>query len=244
MYKNLLTIILLLSSIVITGFAEESTEKKNVVILSGASNHNWKASTPKLKEILEDSGQFKVDVVLEPEKLTKEFLSNYDVLLSDWNNFGKNPPPPWSEELKKSYVEFVRNGGGHVVVHAGSSSFYDWDDYHAICCATWRGKTGHGKHHEFEVRISNPDHPVTKGMENFKIHEELWFRPFVHPNAKVITESFSKTTGNWEPSSFVGQFGEGRCFCTLLGHGAYYMENDGFKNLLIRGTAWAAKIDK
>ena len=231
------TFILLFSFLVaITTFAK----KANVVILTGANNHDWKATTPVLEKILEASGKFNVDVITDPEELTQKRLANYDVLLSNWNAHGKEKPAPWSEELKTAYVEFVRNGGGHVVVHAGSSSFYDWDDYHAIGCATWKNGTGHVKPHEFEVRISKPDHPIVQGLENLKTTDELWFRPFVQSNATVLTKSFSKTTGNWEPSTLVSQFGKGRCFTLLLGHNARTMEADGFKALLVRGTTWAA----
>lgn len=214
-------------------------KRDKVVILTGANNHAWQKTTPVLKSILEESGNFDVDVVSDPEKLTAEFLSNYDVLLSNWNGFGKNKPAPWSDGLKMNYVDFVRNGGGHVVVHAGSSSFYDWDDYQAICLATWKEGTGHKKSHEFDVRISKPVHPVVQGLENFKTTDELWFKPFVQPDATVLAESYSQHTGNWEPTAFIKQFGEGRCFTLLLGHSAEFMQNDGFKELLIRGSGWA-----
>jgi type 1 glutamine amidotransferase len=214
--------------------------KANVVILTGANNHDWKATTPVLKTILEESGKFSVDVVTDPEQLTAEFLKNQDVLLSNWNAFGKTKPAPWSGELKSAYVEFVRNGGGHVVVHAGSSSYYDWDDYHAVCCATWKKGTGHKKPHEFEVRIRKPDHSAVQGVENFQTLDELWFKPHVHPDAAVLAEAYSRRTGNWEPTVLAGQFGKGRCYTLLLGHNASFMKNEGFRNLLIQGTEWAA----
>ena len=217
--------------------------RKNVVILTGANNHNWQATTPALKAILEESGRFNVDIVTNPEQLTPDVLAGYDVLLSNWNTFGKNKPAPWSEELKKAYVDFVRNGGGHVVVHAGSSSFYDWPDYQVICLATWKGGTGHKKSHEFEVRILAPKAPAFQSLENFTTSDELWFKPFVHPDATVIAESFSQHTGNWEPTALTGQFGQGRCFTLLLGHDDWFIKNsDGFKELLTAGTEWAAKI--
>ena len=215
--------------------------KKNVVILTGANNHDWEKTTQALEDIFAAAGTFHVEVVRDPEVLTPERLAGCDVLLSNWNTAGKNNrPPPWSEELKKAYVDFVGNGGGHVVVHAGSSSFYDWDEYHAICCATWKNGTRHKKPHEFDVRISLGDHPVTQGMEGFKTTDELWFHPFVHPDATVLAESFSITTGQWEPTALVNQFGEGRCFTLLLGHSHEFMQSEGFKTLLLRGVAWAA----
>jgi type 1 glutamine amidotransferase len=214
------------------------TDTVNVVILTGASNHDWKTTTPLLKQLLEKSGWFKVDVITDPEMLTRKKLANYDVLMSNWNAFGKKKPPPWSKSLKTAYVEFVRNGGGHVVIHAGSSSFYNWADYHAIGCATWKGKTGHKQPHEFEVRITGDKHPLTRGLKNFKTTDELWFHPFVQPNANVLAESFSKTTGKWEPTAITSQFGKGRCFTLLLGHNTETMQSHGFQSLLIRGTQW------
>jgi len=215
-------------------------DKVNVVILTGSNNHNWKGTTPVLKQVLEEAGSFDVDVVTDPEKLTAEVLANYDVILSNWNAFGKGGVAPWSEQLKAAYVDFVRNGGGHVVVHAGSSSFFDWKEYQAIGCATWKGKTGHKHIHEFEVRISDSEHPVTRGLKNFKVTDELWYKPFVQPEAEVLAESFSKTTGKWEPTALAGNFGKGRCFTLLLGHNVENMQSDGFKTLLARGTAWVA----
>lgn len=220
----------------------EEWVKAKLIILTGANNHQWQTTTPVLKQIMESSGKFDVQVVEDPELLTEDFLADFDVLLSNRNAFGEPKPAPWSKALKSAYVKFVHNGGGHIAVHAGSSSFYDWDDYHAICLATWKDGTGHKKPHEFEVRISDQDHPISPGLENFKTTDELWFKPFVHSNAAVIAESFSQHTGNWEPTAFAGQFGRGRCYTLLLGHSAAFMQNEGFKAILTSGTEWAAKI--
>jgi type 1 glutamine amidotransferase len=215
--------------------------KTKVVLLTGANNHDWATTTPELERILEDSGNFEVDVVTDPEQLTEKTLAGYDVLLSNWNGFGKKKPAPWAEALKGAYAEFVRGGGGHVVVHAGSCSFYDWADYQAMGIATWKGGTGHKAVHEFEVRITDGTHPITRALEKFKTTDELWFRPFVQPDARVLAESFSKTTGNWEPTALVSDFGKGRCFTLLLGHDAKTMRSPGFRSLLLRGTAWAGR---
>ncbi len=215
--------------------------KKHAVILTGANNHDWKGTTPVIEEVLKASGEFDVTVVTEPEVLTKAYLADKDLLISNWNAYGKNKPAPWSDELKANYVEFVRQGGGHVVIHAGSSSFVDWDDYQKICLATWKGKTSHKKPHAFEVRFADCSHPITRDLESFSTTDELWFSPFVQDDAHVLAEAWSKTSGKWEPSALSGQFGEGRTFCLLLGHSRAYMQNEGFQKLLLNGVRWVAK---
>ncbi len=216
-------------------------EKIDVVILTGSNNHKWMNTTPVLEKILEQSGTFTVDVVTEPEQLTAAVLAKYDVLLSNWNAYGKEKPVPWSAALRTAYVEFVRNCGGHVVVHAGSASFPEWDDYQKLSLATWeKEQTGHGPRHEFEVRMTEADHPVAEGLEDFRTNDELWYRAAVQLGATVLTEAYSKVTKNWEPSALAGWFGKGRCFTLLLGHGAEKMQTDGFQTLLLRGAEWAA----
>lgn len=64
----------------------------HILIFSGQNNHNWQATTPKLKAILENSGRFAVDVTEHPEQCDAATFQKYDVLLSNWNTFG-NPHP-------------------------------------------------------------------------------------------------------------------------------------------------------
>jgi len=226
-----------------------------VLILSGQNNHKWQETTPALQGALESDGRFKVTVCETPWMLTPAQLEKVDVIVSNWNAFtnpAKGVAPKvaeWSEASRSAYIEFVRKGGGHVVVHAGSASFPDWEDYQEICLATWKlGATGHDAKHEFEVRIEEPSHPITAGLSGFKTLDELWIAPKVTPGAKVLVSSFSEKgrlgTDTWEPSVLVGEFGKGRCFTILLGHAAgkdgQFMSNPQFIELFRRGVEWAA----
>lgn len=221
-------------------------EPLKVLLLSGLNNHNWRETTPCLKKTLEESGRFKVTTTDHPESLTPGDLDTYDVIVSDWNSWKKKAiEEQWSPALRKAYLDFVRNGKGHVVVHAGSCSFYKWPEYQQLCGFAWKlGQTGHGPRHSFRVKPTAVDHPITRGLEAFETTDELWNRPGVHPGVTVLTESFSakekRGTGNWEPSALVNVFGKGRNFALVLGHDAKAMSNPGFRTLLTRGTEWAA----
>jgi len=240
---------LLFSYIGVAGGQEcepDASPAVRVLILSGQNNHDWKTTTPKLKAILEETGRFKVDVSETPGLLTASSLKPYDVLLSNWNSFGLGPDAEnWPEETKLAYVDFVRRGKGHVVVHAGSASFPDWEEYGRLTLATFKaGQTGHGPRHKFSVRIENVDHPVTAGLDPFEIDDELWNRPGLAKGVTVLASSFSapdtEGTGQWEPTALVGRFDRGRCFTLLLGHDVEAMENPGFQALFRRGVEWAA----
>jgi type 1 glutamine amidotransferase len=216
-----------------------------VMLLSGKNNHNWKETTPKIKSILEDSGRFLVDVMEHPEQLTPEMLRRYQVVLSNWNAFNSRSDgnSSWPQLVKESYIQFVRQGGGHVVVHAGSASFPDWRDYQRLTLATWKiDQTTHGRPSAFTVQIGAADHPVTRGLQDFDYFGELWQSPGLQDGATVLASvrSSSNTGVSDEPVAVAGTFGEGRSFTLLLGHDVTEMGNPGFADLLVRGTFWAA----
>ena len=217
----------------------------HVLIFSGQNNHDWRATTPKLKSILASGGNFSVDVTEHPEHCTAATLQKYDVLLSNWNTFGKPTVTNWPPAMRAAFLDFVRSGNGFVSVHAGSSSFYDWAEYQKLAGGTWKlGQTGHGPPHEFTVKLADADHPITRGLTNFFTTDELWHRTALQTNLEILATAFSapewKGSGNDEPVAFTTKFGKGRSFNLLLGHDAKGMDNAGFQQLLCRGVEWAA----
>lgn len=205
-----------------------------VLLFSGQNNHDWKHTTPKLVDILTASGRFRVEITERPDQCTSNDFARCDVIVGNWNAWGKAPVQDWPAGTREAFLTFVRRGGGHVVVHAGSSSFYDWPEYQQLAGVSWKlGQTNHGPPHEFTVQ-PGADHPIPRGLASFKTKDELWLQPGVHPAAKVIA------TGDGQPLAFTTSFGQGRGFALLLGHSADCMDTPGFQALLLRGTEWAA----
>ncbi len=220
-----------------------------VLILTGRNNHNWKQTTPGLKEILEESGKFAVETTVPPEGISAENLRRFDAILSNWNSWGNGSAEAeaWPAGTREAYLEFVRGGKGHVTVHAGGSSFYkDWPEYRNVSLVYWDLKgTNHGPKHDFKVRVDRPDHPAMKGLGEYAAKDELWNAPGVLEGAEVLSSSWSDPgvrggTGRWEPSIVAAPYGKGRCFATLLGHDLESMKGREFRRILVRGTEWAA----
>jgi type 1 glutamine amidotransferase len=226
-----------------------SADMLKVMLLSGQNNHQWQETSPKIKSILENTGKFKVTIENHPAQMTATSLADYDVIVSDWNTWGQNEQASITNfpvAAREALFGFVRNGKGHVTVHAGASSFYDSPEYHQMTLASWKlGQTQHGPIHSFRVRIENLSHPITAGISDFTATDELWVKPGIEPKAKVIASSFSSAdqpqgSGQFEPAAVVSNFGQGRSFALLLGHDVKSMNNPGFIALLTRGTEWAA----
>ena len=249
---------------------EIETEQKTirVLIVDGQNNHNWKATTPVLRAILEDAGLFTVDVATSPKNIAefKPKFSDYDVVVSNYN--GKD----WPEETRNAFEEFVNGGGGFVSVHAADNSFRSWKAYNLmIGVGGWGGRNetdgpelywdgkkivrntekgrggSHGRQHPFAVELRDPLHPIVAGLPKVWMHakDELYSNlRGPAQDLKVLATAFSaKNTGGTdrhEPMLMVTRFGEGRCFHTTLGHHVEAMECVGFAYTLQRGTEWCA----
>lgn len=219
------------------------TKPLRVLILSGLNNHDWKSTTPVLKEILEASGRFTCDVTENPATCTAASLAPYDAIVSNWSNF-PSKERAWGPVAEKAIMDFVRGGKGFVVFHAGSSHFFDWPDFFALTGSRWGSKTGHGPIHTFMVSMADQQHPVTRDLKEFWITDELWHRAEKHPDIHPLAKAFSAVdkggSGEEETVAFWTQFGQGRGFNLILGHYTLSMRNAGWRALMLRGTEWAA----
>jgi type 1 glutamine amidotransferase len=228
-----------------------------VLIITGDHGHDWRSTTPFLKEILQKAGH-KVAVTETPGKdLTADNLARYDVLLLNYRNTPKgakeNAASVWSDANKKAFSDAIKGGLGLVVYHHASAAFvgdsaFD-KQFEQIIAGGWRKQGFHGKMHEFTVS-PRKQHPITKGVGEFKHgRDELYQNSLITPGSEVLVTAYSepskdpKNTGKHEPMVWVAVYGKGRVCNNALGHDVAAMQSDGFKTLLIRGVEWAATGD-
>ncbi len=175
----------------------QSAEKMKALIVDGQNNHRvWPTTTKMMKKYLEQTGLFTVDVATTaPDGTDPNFkpkFSDYDVVVSNYNG------APWPEETQRAFVDYVKNGGGFVVVHAADNAFSKWREYNEmIGLGGWGGrnqKSGpyvyldeqgklvrdtsqgggghHGAQHPFTVVVRDDEHPVTRGMPSSWLHAQ------------------------------------------------------------------------
>jgi type 1 glutamine amidotransferase len=180
------------------GAAEPSLK---ALIIDGQNNHNWKATTPLLKKSLEDSGLFQVDVATTPPSGDlsdfRPRFADYNVVVSNYNGAA------WPEKTRSDFEQYMREGGGLVVVHAADNAFPDWKAYNEmIGVGGWGGRNeksgpyvrlrdgefirdtkpggggSHGAQHAFLVIVRDPKHPITAGLPSAWAHaaDELYDR--------------------------------------------------------------------
>jgi type 1 glutamine amidotransferase len=241
-YMTLLTTIILYNSTIV---AQE--EAVPILILSGQNNHEWQKTTPVLQKLFENTGFYNVSITDKPDTLTYSDYRKFRLVVSNWNSW-----PDTSKRLDKKkeqdFTRYMSEGGGALFIHAGGSSFYGWTDYHSIAMGRWGKNTSHGPIGEALVTISDPYHPITRGLKDYVMTDEIWENTEIHPNAVPLGWAQKKgRDGNFEaaghPAILVSEFGKGRSFYTILGHDEKVLSNPDLGHLLIRAAAWVSRVE-
>jgi len=200
---------------------EQSVEADySALIVTGQNNHNWETSSPVIKEILENSGLFAVDISQSPaqgEDMSGfvPVFAEYDLVVLDYTG------DSWPETTKTAFVDYVSAGGGVVVYHAANNAFRDWKEYSQITgLGGWGGRNeedgpyvrwkdgeitrdmspgrggSHGQQHAFRVVNRLTDHPITKGLPAEWMHaQDELYSELRGPaeNLTVLSTAFADT---------------------------------------------------
>jgi type 1 glutamine amidotransferase len=127
------------------------------------------------------------------------------------------------------------------VQHLASASFPKWEEFGKLCGRYWvMGKSGHGPRSVFESKIVDKDHPITKGLSNFKTDDELYAKLLGNEPIHVLVEAYSDWSKKTEPLVFWQEYGKGRMVQNAYGHDGKALATPEVKTIIIRGVEFAA----
>ena len=221
--------------------AAEKPALIRVLLITGddVDVHPWREMSETTREILVKTEKFDVKVCEDPHILESETaLKEYDVVaFLIFCRKVKMLPGQAQENL----LNFVKDGKGFFVQHLASASFGKWEEFGKLCGRKWvMGTSGHGPRSVFKADIANKEHPITAGLNNFDVDDELYAKLQGTGDINVLVTADSDWSKNTEPLVFTQSYGKGRVVQNAFGHDRKALMTPEVQKIIARGVEWAA----
>lgn len=233
--------------------AQAASRKGDAYALIGDRYHNSDYIRSGLNKTIGAPLGITIDFCDETKNLTAETLEGYKLLIilrdgmiwpegypnettnAAWVATGKpplkfDPPMPdtkaepafWMKpEQGKAVRTFVENGGAalflHNVTHVGLTN----PDFRHVLGAAY---AGHPPIRTFKVRVTNPNHPITKGVKDFIVTDEQHYMEYDKDKAHIFLETVNEDGLDYQgqgakaPGGWAYDYGKGRVVYMSPGH--------------------------
>lgn len=231
--------LLWLAAAVSTTAVHAADDKITALIIEGQGHHDWRATTPILKQHLQDTGLFTVDVTTSPPhggnmNDFKPAFSNYKVIVSNYNG------DMWSPATRKAFVDYMLAGGGLIVIHEAAASFPEWREWKQMVALSGY-EQGEGASRTWLIDLRDESHPITTGLAHKWLHtpDTLPTRLIGQPEsthilAEAYTGEENDNMTHHIAAFYTSEFGPSNIFVMTLGHSPPAMATLDFRCILQR----------
>jgi uncharacterized protein len=154
-----------------------------------------------------------------------------------------------SDAQKTNFLSLFDQGIGVLVMHHALVSYQAWPEYERIIGGIYpepqdkKGKVtaelGYEHDVQVPVKIVARNHPVTAGLSDFTIHDEIYWgfrtRPDVTP---LLTTTHAKSG---KPLMWTRTEKKSRVVYLQLGHGPEAFADANYRKLIAQSIQWVAK---
>jgi uncharacterized protein len=155
-----------------------------------------------------------------------------------------------SEAQKAKFLSLFEKGVGLVVTHHALVSYQNWPEFERIMGGTYpepqdkKGKVTPelGYEHDVDVPvvIVAKDHPVTAGVKDFTINDEIyWGFRTTRDVVPLITTTQAKSG---KPLAWFRTEKNSRVVYLQLGHGSRAYNDPNYRKLLAQSIRWTARV--
>ncbi|MFO1513841.1 MAG: ThuA domain-containing protein [Verrucomicrobiota bacterium] len=155
-----------------------------------------------------------------------------------------------TDAQKAKFIALFDEGIGLVVLHHALGSYQAWPEYESIIGGRYQEPVPSepgtvtetvGWQHDvdFPVVIVTTNHPVTAGLKDFPIHDEIyWGFRVGNDVTRLITTTHPKSG---KPLGWAHTQGKSRVVYLQLGHGKEAYENENYRRLVAQSIQWTAR---
>jgi type 1 glutamine amidotransferase len=243
--------------------ADDEPAKKKIVLIAGKKSHGpltheYEKGVQLFKYCLENSPNVKgVEVVVVTDGWPKDekLLDDAATILmfSDGSDIEAAKHPLLNGNRMEVFAKQMKRGCGYAAIHFTTftpkdleEKFLDWVGGYYDYETGAPPKKWWSKHvvDDYKLKPATPDHPIARGLEQFKLHEEYYFQMRFRPNDKHRKNILS--FGDDDASAVawaVERDDGGRGFAYTGGHFHKNWEEENVRRMVLNAILWTAKVD-
>ncbi|HPI71862.1 MAG TPA: ThuA domain-containing protein [bacterium] len=241
--KGIIGLVMLLAWIPQTIESGEKFKKRTVLILTGGHDFDRDAFFRMFKSFGNVSYEERVHPLSEIA-YTSEWCKRFDaVVFYDMHQ-------EISTEQKSAFRRMANRGMGLVFLHHSLASYQNWPDFEKIIGGKYLleaenrgGVTVPGSLYrhdvEMRVRIADPRHAVTQGLEEFTLQDEIYggylTQPGIHP---LITTDHAESV---PVIGWTHRYGKARIVYLQPGHDHHAFEHPSYRQLVRQAIEWVSR---
>jgi type 1 glutamine amidotransferase len=156
-----------------------------------------------------------------------------------------------TDSQKAHFMKLFEKGTGVLVMHHALCSYPDWPDWEKIIGGRYLmkdekngdvvvPKSDYQHDVDFDVQIVTKDHPITAGLKDFKMHDEIYKRFRVRPEVLPLLTTDQPESG--KPLSWAKTEGKSRLVYLQLGHDHSAYQNPNYLEIVRRSIRWVARM--
>lgn len=184
---------------------------------------------PKVNQIFTDGTAQKYDVI---------------VLYDLWQDI--------ADAQKQGLLDYLKAGKGLVSLHHSIANYQNWPEYMNVTGVRYvldaKGMTIDGKlypqakyQHDvpMDITVADPNHPITKGLSNFKIVDESYKDYYVSPKVHMLLTTNNEL--NNQSIAWTNNYNGNDVVFIQLGHDSLAYFNPSYRHLVAQAIRYTAK---
>ena len=241
-YLTFLLIVIALTGNIHLSFAQQ--KKIKVLIISGG--HGFKHKP--FYEVFNSIPSITYDSLVQPlanVMIASPEINRYDVLV--FYDMVESITP----EQQNAYINLLKKGASMIFLHHSLVSYQKWPEFVRIVGGQYHtdpvvvnGDTLNASYdHDinFPVKVEQ-NHPVTKGISDFEIVDEVYGGAEIMPQVKPLLSTTHPKSMRYV--AWVNHYGNSDVIYIQLGHGPSGYTNPNYRKLIQQAIEWSAAQSK
>ncbi|HXH50885.1 MAG TPA: ThuA domain-containing protein [Terriglobia bacterium] len=169
----------------------------------------------------------------------------YERELENPGEFPREKAQNWiSQQQAEAVRDFVAEGNGLYCLHNSSHISLSSPIYREVMGGAY---IGHPPLRPFKVRVSNSNHPITRGIEDFMVNDEQHYVAYDKDPQNILLQAENidglgyEDHGTKSISGWAHEYGKGRVVFTAVGHTIHAIWAPQYLKLQKRAVQWLLK---